>query len=223
MSEKRERQRGRATHATKASTKLVLDSVEIVGAEVGELAALDVAPHELGWVQVRRVAGQALDREPRALSAQVRLHGTALMRRQAVPDQDDASPAELPLEVVQERDEGAVVVAARTRLEKETATPEVPPEGHGDRHGELLPIEGVDQDRGFAAGRPGAADRRPLGDAALVLEDDPGPAAPSVFFTAGQRVVIQCRIAASFRSLARFAGRWSVQSSAPKRRQTCPG
>src|SRR5437867_11773659 len=70
---------------------------------------------------------------------------------------------------------------------------------------------------------PCAADGRPLRDAALVLEDDPGPATPSVFFTAGQRVVTQCRIAVSFRSFARLAGRCSVQSSAPKRRQTCPG
>ena len=66
----------------------------------------------------------------------------------------------------------------------------------GDTDGYALerewPIEGVDQDGGFAAGRPRAADRGPLGDAALILEDDPGAAAASVFFTAGQRVVIQC-------------------------------
>ena len=162
MSEKRERQRGRAADAPKTGTKLVLDPVEIVGAEVGELAALDVTPHEFGRVQIRGVAGQALDREPRALRAQVRLHGATLMRRQAIPDQDDSTAAELPLEVVQEVDEGQVVVAAGARLEEEPAAPEVPPESHGEGDGEFLPIEGVDQDRGFAAGRPGAADRRPL-------------------------------------------------------------
>jgi hypothetical protein len=85
MSEKRERQRGRAADATKAGTKFMLDLVEIVGAEVGELAALGVAPHEFGRVQIRGVAGQALDGEPRALSAQVRLHGATLMGRQAIP------------------------------------------------------------------------------------------------------------------------------------------
>ena len=42
-------------------------------------------------------------------------------------------------------------------------------------------------------------------------------------FTAGQRVVTQCRMAISFRSFARLAGRCSVQSSAPKRRHTWPG
>src|SRR5437879_11375489 len=75
----------------------------------------------------------------------------------------------------------------------------------------------MDEDGGLPARGPCAADGRPLRDAALVLEDDPGPATPSVFFTAGQRVVTQCRIAVSFRSFARLAGRCSVQSSAPKR------
>ncbi len=223
MPEKRERERGRAPDAAKAGPKLVLDLVKIVGAEVGELAALDVAPHELGRVEIRRVAGQALDREPRALSAQVRLHGRTPVRRQAIPDQDDAPPAELALEVGQEVDEGEVVVTAWTRLEEKTAAPKVPAEGHGDSDGELLPIEGVDQDWCFAAWRPRAADRRPLRDAALVLEDDPGAAPPSVFFTVGQREVIQCWMAAEFRSRARLAGRCNVQLIAPKRRQTCPG
>jgi hypothetical protein len=36
-------------------------------------------------------------------------------------------------------------------------------------------------------------------------------------------VVFQCSIAASFRSLARWAGRCKVHSRAPRRRQTCPG
>lgn len=221
--EKREGQCGRAADATEAGTKFVLDLGEIVRAEVREFAALDVAPHELGRIEIRRVAGQALDREPGALRAQVRLHGGTPMRRQAIPDQDDSPPAKFPRQVVEELDEGHVVVTARSRLDAQAAAPEIPPKRHGDGDGELLPIEGVDQDGGFAAGRPRAADRGPLRDAALVLEDDPGAAAPSVFFTAGQRVVIQWRIAASFRSLARLAGRCNVQSSAPKRRQTCPG
>ena len=221
--EKREGQCGRAADATKASPKLVLDLVEVVRAEVGEFGALDVAPHELGRVEVGSVAGQALDGEPGTLRAQVRLHGCTLMRREAIPDQDDSSMAKLPLQVGEEFHEGHIVVTARSRLEAQTAAPEVPPKRHGDGDGELLPIEGVDQDGRLAAGRPRAADWRPLGDTALVLEDDPGAAPASVFFTAGQRVVFQCSIAASFRSLARLAGRCSVQSNAPKRRQTCPG
>ena len=181
MPEKREGQCGRAADATKAGTKFVLDLAEVVRAEVGEFAALDVAPHELSRVEIRRVAGQTLDREPGALSVQVRLHGGTLMRRQAIPDEDDSPMAKLPLQVVQKFDEGHVVVTTRSRLEAQTAATEVPAERHGDGDGQLLPVEGVDQDGGFAAGRPRAADRWPLRDAALVLEDDPGAAAASVF------------------------------------------
>lgn len=157
------------------------------------------------------------------MGAQVGLHGAALMRRQAIPDQDGAAPTPFPLQVVQEFDERHVVVTVRSRLEEERTAPEVPPKPYGHGDGELLPIESVDQHGRFASGRPRAADRGALRDAALVLEDDPGAAAPSVFFTAGQRMRSQCRIAPSFRSLARVAGRCTVQSSAPKRRQTCPG
>jgi hypothetical protein len=223
VAEKREGQGGRAPDATKAGAKLVFDLVKIVRAEVGELGAFDVAPHELDRVEVRRVAGQALDREPGTLRAHVRLHRPTLVRRQSIPDQDDAATSELSLQVVQEFDEGHIVVTARARLKEKTTAAEIPPERQGQGDGQLLPVEGVDQDGGGAARRPRAADRGPLRDAALVLEDDPGPSTPSVFFTAGQRVVIQCWIAASFRSLARLAGRCNVQSSAPKSRQTCPG
>ena len=191
MSEKRKRQRRRAADAAKAGTKLALNLIEIVRAEIGEFLALDVPPHELSRVQIRGVAGQALDREPGALAAQVFLHRPTLMRRQPIPDQDDSPTAHLSLQVVQELDEGHVVVTARARLEEETAATEVPSVGHREGDGEFLPIEGVDQDRGFATRRPGPADRRALRDAAFVLEDDPGAAPPSVFFTVGQRVVIQ--------------------------------
>ena len=191
MSEKRKRQRRRAPNAAKAGTKLALNLIEIVRAKIGEFLALDVPPYELLRVQIRRVAGQALDREPGALAAHVFLHRPTLMRRQPIPDQDDAPTAHLSLQVVQELDEGHVVVTARARLEEETGAPEVPSVGHREGDGEFLPIEGVDQDRGLATRRPCPADRRPLRDAAFVLEDDPGAASPSVFFTVGQRVVIQ--------------------------------
>jgi hypothetical protein len=221
--EKCQGQRGGASDATQAGTKLALNLAEMVRAEVREFAALDVAPHELGRVEVGRIAGQALHRQPGALRAEVRLHGLTLVRRQVIPNQDHTPTAHLPLEVGEEVDEGDVVVTARSRLKEEPRAPEVPSERQGDGHGELLPIESVGQDRGLAAGRPRPADRRPLRDAALVFEDDPGVAAASVFFTVGQRVVIQAVIAASFRSLARLAGRCGVQSSVPRRRQTCPG
>ncbi len=223
MVEKDERQGGRAADSTQSGPQASLDLAEIVRAEVGQFGAVDVAPHEFGGIELGRVAGQALDGEPRSLRPQIRLHEPTLVRRQPVPDQDDAATAKPALQVVQERDEGKIVVAAGSRLEAEPATLEIPPERHGDGDRELLPVEGVGQDRGFAAGRPRAADGRSLGDAAFVLEDDPGAPPASVFFTTGQRVAFQCAIAASFRSRARAAGRCRVQLSVPRRRQTWPG
>src|SRR5436190_14287290 len=186
MAEKRKRQRGCPANSAETRADRPLDLAEVVRAEVGKFAALDVAPHEFGGIELRRVARQALNGKPRALSRQVRGHVAAFMRRQAIPDQEETPTAKMILELVQEADERDVVVTARPRLEEEATAPEVPPERQAP-------------------------------------EDDPGLATPSVFFTAGQRVVTQCRIAVSFRSFARLAGRCSVQSSAPKRRQTCPG
>ena len=220
MTEERERQGGRPSNAPQARADRPLYLAEVVRAEVGQFAPLDVAPHEFRRIEIRRVARQALDGEPRALRLQVRRHGVALVRGQAIPDKNEPTTTELALEFVQEADEGDVVVAPGPRLEDQVTAAPVPAERQGDGEGELRPVEGMDQDGGFAAWRPRAADGRPLRDAALVLEDDPGAAAPSVFFTAGQRVVIQCRTAVSFRSFARLAGRCGVQSSAPKRRQT---
>src|SRR5712691_3788136 len=223
MAEKRERQRGRPSNAPQARADRPLDLAEVVRAKVGQFAPLDVAPHEFGGIEFRRIAGQALNGEPRALSLQVGRHVAALMRRQAIPDQGETPTAKMTLELVQEADERDVVVTARPRLEEEAAAAEVPAERQAHGEGELRPVEGMDQDGGLPARGPRAADGWPLRDSALVLEDDPSPAPPSVFFTAGQRVVTQCRMAVSFRSLARLAGRCSVQSSAPKRRHTWPG
>jgi len=223
MAEKCERQRGRPSNAPEARADRPLDLAEVVRAEIGQFPPLDVAPHEFGRIEVGRVARQALDGEPRALSLQVRRHGAALMRRQAVPDQDETLPTKMTPELVQEADQRDVVVASGLRLEDQATAATIPAERQGHGEGELRPIEGMDQDGGLPTRGPGAADGRSLRDAALVLEDDPGSAPPSVFFTAGQRVVIQCRMAGSFRSFARLAGRCNVQSSAPRRRQTWPG
>src|SRR5215470_9431688 len=71
-----------------------------------------------------------------------------------------------------------------------------------------LPIaERMDHDRGFATGRPRPSDDGLRLEPAFVLEEEPGPLAAGVFFTAGQRCRTHCRMAASSRSRACRAGR----------------
>src|SRR5438093_13701161 len=115
MAEKRERQRGRPSNAPKARADRPLDLAEIVRAEIGQFPPLDVAPHEFGRIEVGRVARQALDGEPRALSLQVRRHGAALMRRQAVPAQDETLPTKMTPAPVQEAEPRAAVLARGLR------------------------------------------------------------------------------------------------------------
>ena len=82
---------------------------------------------------------------------------------------------------------------------------------------------GVGQDGRLATGGPGAPDDRLLGDAAFVLEDEPGVLPRGVFFRAGQRRLFHSAMAVSSRSRARRAGRWSDQPNARSTRQTWPG
>src|SRR5439155_654829 len=105
MAEKRKRQRGCPANAAETRADCPLDLAEVVRAEVGQFAALDVAPHEFGGIELRRVARQALNGKPRALSRQVRGHVAACMRRQAIPDQEETPTAKMILELVQEADE----------------------------------------------------------------------------------------------------------------------
>lgn len=128
-----------------------------------------------------RVPGQALDREPLPLATQVRGHLSALVGRQAVPDQEDALTPKVALEIGQEADECDAVVAPRPRWEEQARAAAVPPEGQRQGDGELRPVEGVDQDRRLAPRRPRVPDRWALRDPALVLEDEPGSPAPRVF------------------------------------------
>jgi hypothetical protein len=211
------------THTAEARSKGLRERGERRAAVVGELAALDVAEDRFDGVEVRRIAGQALGREPVPLTGQVGEHGRALVPRQPVPEQDDALPMEVAAQVSEKPDQTVGPVRASARLEEQARTAAIPAEGQRHGHGQPLPVEGMGQDGGLAPGRPGAADDGDLGNAAFILEDEPGALTPGVFFTAGHRRVTHCRIAASSRSRARRAGRWSDQFSRRSRYHTCPG
>ena len=196
---------------------------EVLGAPVGKFLPFDVSPEHFDRVQIGRVAGQSLYREPVALLKEVFFHDLALVGRQAVPHQNGLLPSQLFLQVFQEADEAFGVVASFPGLEEKPGAPPIAAITEGDADGHLRPIEGVDQNWGFALRRPGAADGRALGDAALVLEEDPGFATPSVFFTAGHRSVFHRFTFSGSRSRAWRVGRCKVHSIEPRIFQTWPG
>jgi len=221
VTQERERQGGPTAHAGQAGAEGATQGREVWGADVGHLLALDVAPQRFDGIEVRGVGRQRFHPQPVGLLSEVRPHSPALVRAQAVPDEDHALASEVPAERAQKRDEGPVGVGAGAGLKEEARAAAIPAkrQGAGDR--QALPARPrVRQDRRVAPRRPGAPDNGLLGDPAFVLEEEPGAAAPGVFFSCAQRRVFQRAIAASSRSRARRPGRCSDQSSCWSRRPT---
>lgn len=220
MSQERQGQRGGTAHADHPTPQCRSGIGEILGAAVGQLAPFDVPPQQFGGIQFRGVPWQPFDVQPVSLRVQVVADQGTFVGGQLIPDQEDTAPADVASQGLQERQHAMPVAAPGRGPEPQLMTSAVPakPEGQADQ--QLLPVEAVDQDRGLSPRRPRPADRRPLRDATLVVEENPGLPASSVFFTAGHRWVTQRRTATSLRSRACVAGRWSVQSNARRSRQT---
>ena len=224
VAEKIERQVTMATDAGAAATERRAERVEGWRTHIRQFPALEVAPDQFDRVQLRGVAWQTLDAQPGALLRQVTGHPSTLMSRQPVPDQDDRLAPKVPLEVPQEGDQRAIGVAARLSLKEEPSLAPIPSEGQCAGHRQPLPAAAdMGQDGRFPPRRPRSADDGLLREATFVLEDDPGPSAPGVFFSCRQRRVFQVLIACSSRSRARRVGRCSDQPSPRSSRQTWPG
>jgi len=207
----------RATaHATECGTGMVAELAERLRAQVRQFVVLPVAPHVLDRIELGGVARKILQHDPAVLRGDVVAHDPAPVGRQAVPD-DEQLPAEMALEVGEELDD-----LRPLDWSGEEPKVEIPPRDPGDRR-EQVPVEVVLQDRRLSTWGPGPAAMRPLGQSALVDEDDRLPLGGSVFFNAGQRTRFQWRIAASSRSSARPVGRWQLQPSRLRSRQTWLG
>src|SRR2546428_2484825 len=217
-------QRRLPANASEAAAQGPAQAGQIRRTHIGELAGLHVAPDLLKGIQLRGIRRQALHAEPGALAPQVRRHVSTLVTAQAVPDQYDATPSEMPLERAQEGYQAAIGVRAGAGVEEEPAAPTIPPERQGARDRQAFPVPTcVNEDRGFAPRRPCATDYRVLRDAAFVFEDEPGALALGVFFSRGQRVRFHPAMAASSRSRDCRPGRCSDHPKARSPRQTWPG
>jgi len=111
-------------------------------------------------------------------------HTPAPVRRQLVPEQDHLLATEVATEVADELDQALVVLGAGASLELEAGSPPVPAVGQRRGHRDPLPVEAVAENRGLAAGCPGAPDNGRQRGAALILEDDPGPLPAGGFLSA---------------------------------------
>jgi hypothetical protein len=196
---------------THSCSKVVNDLGHVLDGPIGEFLTLDVAPKGLDWVEIRGVSRQVLGGEPGALRPEVRVHGRTPVGLKAIPKQDAPVTRKVPAQMAKERNKGLGVVAILLGLEEELAAPAIPAIGKNGGNGNLGPIEGVDHDGRASLGRPRAAERRLFREAALVLEEEPGAAAPGVFFTRGHSSATQRLISFSLRSFALWAGRWRLQ------------
>src|SRR3989442_8260707 len=88
VAQEAERQWRMAADTGAAATQRDSKRIEVHRADVRQLSALEVAPDQFDGIQLWRIARQALDRQPRSLSCQVRAHRATFMGRQTVPDED---------------------------------------------------------------------------------------------------------------------------------------
>lgn len=165
---------------------------DLVSAEVGKFATLDVVPNSFRRIQIRCVSWQPLNCEPVPLFEQESFHDLAAMGRKVIPDQDDLGTFDETLQVFQERDEALGVEAIRLGSGEQARFSAVPPEPERRRYRRLGPmITAGPQDRCFPSRCPSPADRGLLAESSFVLKEDPGTLLDSVFFSAGQRTFFQ--------------------------------
>src|SRR5437762_1695991 len=121
------------TDASEACAQWPAERKDVGRAQVGELAPFDVAPDLLDRIQLRGVAGQAFDREPRPGAREIPQHHAALVPTQPVPQQDDGAPREVSLGRAQEGGQRDIVVAPGPRLEVAAGAAAVPAKGQRPR------------------------------------------------------------------------------------------
>ena len=211
-------------HAREAAPQRPAQRQNLGWTQVGEIASFDVAPDLLDGVELGRIGRQAFDVKPASLPRQVPPASGGSVGGQPVPEQDDRPPAEVALERRAERDQAPRRCRCPGRSGSRRGSG-----GHPSgrparpRSTGASSCRPVGQDGRLAPRGPRPPDDRVVREAAFVLEDEPGAAAPGVFFTRGHRVRVHCAIAASSRSRAWRTGRCTDQCNARSRYQTCPG
>ena len=140
--------------------------LQILTAEIAHLDVLEMPPDAFFRIQLRRIAGEALEMDPLSRPvAQILPDGFAAVDRRAIPD-DQQLARDMALQVIQEADH----LGARDRRLVDL---EVQPALEPDRpdHRTMIAAERVMQDRRLAPRRVAAHHRGQKIEAALIEEE----------------------------------------------------
>lgn len=202
-----------ATHAAQGASGLSAELAEVAGTEVGQLVMFPITPDVLHRIELGRVGRQALGYQPAALRGDKLLDQPRPMSGQSVPHHQ-----QLARQVAQQM---AEEVGHLGGPDSAWVAPEVKvPPGNAGGSRERFPIEVILQHRSLSAWRPSPHSMRALAQSALVDEDDSAPLRAGFFLIRGHSTFFQRAIACSSRSTARPVGRWQLQLSLRKMRQT---
>jgi hypothetical protein len=221
MSQESSAHGGTSVEPVNAVADAPAESKQVVGGSVGQGRRIEVSPQLLDGIEIRCVRRQPHDGQPRPMLGERLSDHAASVRRQATPDKNHATPHV----ATQRRQELDHMRAAHGTGMKCQGPPGRATRGRrqqGPDRREMLPmIERLDDHGGSAFRCPCCANRRPLGEAALVQEAQHGPQASGVFFTLGQVVRIQRATASGSRSFACRAGRCRLHPNWRKTRHVC--
>jgi len=193
----------------RGQAQVVVEFVQVGAADIAKLDMFEVAPDAFIWIEVGRVAGQLL--EPQSFGGTLRqelLDRPSAMNRCAIPDHQHLT-GQVTQQVAEElhhvwRAEGMIL-----DLQQQTAA-----RCDATDHRQMLTCDWKAQRGRMAAWGQAAHHSWQQREARFVYPDNPAALAESPLFSAGQRSVRHCSIAASLRWLARRSGFCGLQPAA---------
>lgn len=193
------------------------ERLDIPAGEIREGLGLEVAPHVLDGIELRRVRRERDLHRPHDI--QERGDAEPAVRRRTIPDQRERRP-QLAGELLHEgQHRGRIEVRLDQQLEVQPYGAAIGTEAQGGDGRHLLPMPApMPQHRCEPTPAPGAAYHRQQQQAAFVDEHEPRAQSAGFCLMRGQSCLIQRWIPASSRSHARRVGRCGVQPSERSRR-----
>ena len=113
MFEKGECQMAGSTHTAHSCVNLGIQLTT-----VGQFLSFDISPQGLHWIQVRCVARQPFHSQPTPLAAQILRHESALVRRQAIPNEGGFVTSQFAFEIFEKGHQAHGIVVPVPGLKK---------------------------------------------------------------------------------------------------------